>query len=100
MLNPPPYAKPTAVPGHSATCGCVHCFQAAHAAAREMDHALTVKCLKGTVTKADMAATSKAWSDLWARDTGTKRPPSSACAFEQSECDECSDGRPQNCHRM
>ncbi len=67
MLNLPPYAKPTAVPGHSATCGCVHCFQAAHAAARDLDHALTVKCLKGTVTKADMAATSKAWSDLWAR---------------------------------
>lgn len=26
--------------------------------------------------------------------------PSKACEFEQSECDECTAGRPQNCHRM
>ena len=34
-------------------------------------------------------------------DTSQARPrPSKACEFEQSECDECTAGRPQKCHRM
>lgn len=29
-----------------------------------------------------------------------KRAPSPACEYEQSTCDECTAGRPQNCRRM